>query len=179
MIDLEVTALVLAHLGSKKSHRNALRLRIIARIHIGMAAAHLTDHPAYHIVEIEASLDIRQKGGILFLDGFPVASVHILKIIAVAEGSPNLIEDLWPLLSVVNGCVHVIKVDCLASADFRGREVDGCPLAFGGRESLLVARTVEDHSFGTLLELAGLEIKHLCATTVPVPQFLAVAETGS
>ena len=179
MIDLEVTALVLAHLSTEKAHRDALRLRVVARIDVGVTAGDLADHSADHVIEVKTGLDIRQESCILLLDGLPVAAVHILKIVAVAEGSPDLIEDLWPLLSVVNGCVHVIKVDCLASADFRGREADGCPFALGSRKCLLVSRTVEDHSFGTLFGLTGLEIKHLCATTVPVPQFLAVAEIGS
>ena len=176
MIDLEVTALVLAHLSTEKAHRDALRLRVVARIDVGVTAGDLADHSADHVIEVKTGLDIRQESCILLLDGLPVAAVHILKIVAVAEGSPDLIEDLWPLLSVVNGCVHIVKVNGLASADFRGREADGCPFALGSRKCLLVSRTVDDHSFRTLLRLTGLEIKHLCATAVPVPKFLAVRE---
>ena len=176
MIDLEVTALVLAHLSTEKAHRDALRLRVVARIDVGVTAGDLADHSADHVIEVKTGLDIRQESRILLLDGLPVAAVHILKIVAVAERSPDLVEDLRPLLGVIHCRVHIVKVDGLASADFRGREADGCPFALGSRKCLLVSRTVDDHSFRTLLRLTGLEIKHLSTTTIPVPELLAVRE---
>ena len=176
MIDLEVTALVLAHLSTEKAHRDALRLRVVARIDVGVTAGDLADHSAYHVIEVKTGLDIRQESCILLLDGLPVAAVHILKIVAVAERSPDLVEDLRPLLGVIHCRVHIVKVDGLASADFRGREADGCPFALGSRKCLLVSRTVDDHSFRTQLRLTGLEIKHLSAATIPVPELLAVRE---
>ena len=176
MIDLEVTALVLAHLSTEKAHRDALRLRVVARIDVGVTAGDLADHSADHVIEVKTGLDIRQESCILLLDGLPVATVHILKIVAVTERSPDLVEDLRPLLGVIHCRVHIVKVDCLASADFRGREADGCPFALGSRKCLLVSRTVDDHPFRTLLRLTGLEIKHLSTTTIPVPELLAVGE---
>ena len=176
MIDLEVTALVLAHLSTEKAHRDALRLRVVARIDVGVTAGDLADHSADHVIEVKTGLDIRQESRILLLDGLPVAAVHILKIVAVAERSPDLVEDLRPLLGVIHCRVHIVKVDGLASADFRGREADGCPFALGSRKCLLVSRTVDDHSFRTLLRLTGLEIKHLSTATIPVPELLAVRE---
>ena len=176
MIDLEVTALVLAHLSTEKAHRDALRLRVVARIDVGVTAGDLADHSADHVIEVKTGLDIRQESCILLLDGLPVAAVHILKIVAVAERSPDLVEDLRPLLGVIHCRVHIVKVNGLSSADFRGREADGCPFALGSRKCLLVSRTVYDHSFRTLLRLTGLEIKHLSTTTIPVPELLAVRE---
>ena len=176
MIDLEVTALVLAHLSTEKAHRDALRLRVVARIDVGVTAGDLADHSADHVIEVKTGLDIRQESRILLLDGLPVAAVHILKIVAVTEGAPDLVEDLRPLLGVIHCRVHIVKVNGLASADFRGREADGCPFALGSRKCLLVSRTVDDHSFRTLLRLTGLEIKHLSTTTIPVPELLAVRE---
>ncbi len=119
MVNLEIATLVLAHLGSEKSHLDAFRFRVVARIDVGVAAGDLSDHPTDNIVEIQTGLDVRQKGSVLFFYRLPVASVHILKIVAVAERSPNLVKDLRPLLGVVNGRVHVVEVDGLASTDFR------------------------------------------------------------
>ena len=176
MIDLEVTALVLAHLSTEKAHRDALRLRVVARIDVGVTAGDLADHSADHVIEVKTGLDIRQESRILLLDGLPVAAVHILKIVAVAERSPDLVEDLRPLLGVIHCRVHIVKVNGLASRHLGGREAYNRPLAFRRGERLLVAWAVKHHAIRALFGLTGLEIKHLSAAAIPVPELLAVRE---
>ena len=60
VINLEIAALILAETRPKKTHVDALRLRVIARGDVGVAAGQLRNHATYDIVQIQASLNIRK-----------------------------------------------------------------------------------------------------------------------
>ena len=124
-----------------------------------MTAGDLCDHSADHVVQVETGLHVREQGLVLCLDGLPVASVHVLEIVTVAESAPHLVVDLGPFLGVVDGCVHVVSVDVLsAGTDLGRREIDYRHLAPAVKDGLLVAEAVRDHPFGAVVDLAGSEI---------------------
>ena len=54
------------------------------------------------------------------MHGLPVNTVHILQIETVTIGTPCLVKDLVPLLVVVDGGNHVVKVDSLAQVGLAG-----------------------------------------------------------
>ena len=120
-----VAAFHAADVGAEQTHGDAGRFGFLAGIYVGVAAGKLGYHLADEVVEVEASLYPGKQGGVFVVDGFPVYTVHVFEIEAVAVGTPGLVENLRPLGGIVDDGNHVGEVDGFFELHFRCREGAG------------------------------------------------------
>ena len=88
-----------------------------------MACSDLGDHLADHIIQVEPRLDIWYERSIFSLDCIPVAPVHILKVITVAESPPHFVEYLGPVLAPVHSSGQMADIHRILEIHPVGREV--------------------------------------------------------
>ena len=178
-VDAEAV-LDLGEFGAQQAHRDALRLGIVGRRgDIGVAAGHLGDHLTDDVVHVQAGLGVRDKHFILGLDGLPVASVHVLQVVAVAEGAPDLVIELGPFLGVVHRGDETVQGHFVLQAHLGGGSGHIHVTSFD-EDSLLVP--VADHhpGVGALFVLLGGKVEDPGAAAAAVPELAAVAvETAS
>ena len=100
--------------------------------------------------------------------------MHVLQIVAVAEGTPDLVIELGPLLGVVHRGYEPVQRDFVLQAHLRAgrRHVQVASLH---EEGLLIA--VPDHhpGIGAFLVLLGGEVEHAGAAAAAVPELGPVA----
>ena len=105
-----------------------------------MAHSQFANHAADDVGQIQAVLDIGQQGSIFVVHRLPVHAVHVLEVETVAVGAPGLVEDLVPLLVIIDCSNHVVKVHLVAQVGLAGGE--RCDIhfaAFQEQGSLTVA----------------------------------------
>ena len=134
----------------------------------GELGNHLTDY----IIEVQARTHVRQQHGVFVFDGLPVASVHVFNVVAVAEGAPDLVEDLRPLLTVVNYGNHIAHWDLLP-LHLSVQLGNGVAVAVA-YQGLLVSKAVRHRAGDALLVFAACEVVDAGGAKVAVPYLLAV-----
>ena len=172
MVDTE-TAANLAEFGTEQTHLDARRLRILADRDISVTAGQLADHLTDDVVQVHAGLGIRHQRSIFLLDSFPVTAVHVLHIVAVTEGTPDLVEDLRPLLGEINRRHHVAEIRALGEIHLR-TERSRHQGAVATDIGLLVAGTVRYGTVSRIIGLAGREIKGARLAGSREPNLLAI-----
>ena len=138
-----------------------------------MAAGQLGNHFADYIVQVQAGAHIGQQHLVFCPHALPVAAVHVLQVIAVAESAPHLVEDLRPFLGVVDEGHHVGS-GYLFTGPHLGAQRSGLQLAGLHHQGLLVAEAIKQASVGAVLVLAAGKIEYPRAAASVVPQLVAV-----
>ena len=117
-----VAACHLLQLSTQHADVVLVGLDVVATVNVGMTHSQLANHAADDVGEVQAVLDVGQQGGILVVHRLPVHAVHVLEVEAVAIVAPGLVENLVPLLVVVDRGNHVVEVHGLAQVGLAGRQ---------------------------------------------------------
>ena len=142
-----------------------------------MTTGQFADKFTDHIVQVQTRLHVRQQHSILLLQGFPIASVHILHIVAITESTPNLIVDLRPFFAEVHRCHQIVCIHSLIQTHTVCWEVHYIDLStliyysLLGTSTILYAATLKHF----LVLLCG-EVKYAGSLSTTIIELFAVRE---
>ena len=143
-----------------------------------MTAGQFANQTTDHISEIEAVFNVRQQCGIAVVHCFPVHTVHIFEIEAVAIGAPSLVEYLSPFFAVVDFAIHVAHIHRFAKVGLAARSVDNIEVSTLHHERFLevVGRVDTSASHNGFKRLLFDVVSHSSAARVEVEPFAIAAE---
>ena len=173
---VEACLLVAAQFGTQQAHADTFGLWIFTGVDVSMSACQFGNHCADDIVQVEACLDIRQQHGIFLLDGFPVHSVYVFYVEAVAVGTPGFVEDLCPFLLIVYRSHHVIQTYLVVQCNLLCGQFAHIEGVAAHVENLFAAiHGCHDSIFGYQFVLLVFQTEGVRAIVAVVPHGLSVA----
>jgi hypothetical protein len=91
--------------GARERHVRPLGLVPVAAGDVGVLDRQLGDHLGDEVVQVRAVGHVGQERPVLLAQRLPVVAVHVLHVEEVAVATPDLVEDLGPLVG--GNAVHV------------------------------------------------------------------------